>query len=197
MIIEGKPELGLQKHQQDAYKLVQRAYKNGNKASVVIPTGCGKSFITLQLMADNKDKRILFMAPTKTIKNQMYNYIARYVVGEEPTKERTTRMIAENYFPNLKIMLYPSLLKVKDEQMSRLNSDIIIMDELHRTGADKWGKRINTLLEKNPNAKILGLTATPDRMDDKNVVDELFEGNVDYELTLVDALIKGIVKSQA
>lgn len=195
MIIEGNPELGLQKHQQDAYKSVKKAYETRNKASVVIPTGCGKSFIALQLMADNKDKRILFMAPTNAIKNQMYNYIAKYIANEEPTSERTSRMIADEYFPNLKIMLYPSLLKVKEEQMEKLNADIIIMDELHRTGADKWGQRINTLLEKNSNAQILGLTATPDRMDDKNVVDELFEGNVDYELTLVDALKNGIVKA--
>ncbi len=195
MIVEGNPQLGLQKHQQDAYKAVQKAYENGNKASVVIPTGCGKSFIALQLMADNKDKRILFMAPTNAIRNQMYNYIAKYIVGVEPTNEKTARMILDEYFPHLKIMLYPSLLRVNDEQMEKLNADIIVMDELHRTGADKWGEKINTLLQKNPNANILGLTATPDRMDDKNVVDELFEGNIDYELTLVDALRKGIVKS--
>ena len=195
MIIQGKPELGLQQHQQDAYKSVQKAYETKDKASVVIPTGCGKSFIALQLMADNKDKRILFMAPTNAIKMQMYNYIAKYIVGEEPSSNRPARMIADEYFPNLKIMLYPSLLRVTDEQMEKLNADIIVMDELHRTGADKWGEKINTLLEQNPNAKILGLTATPDRMDDKNVIDDLFEGNIDYELTLVDALRDGIVKA--
>ena len=195
MIIQGKPELGLQQHQQDAYKSVQKAYETKDKASVVIPTGCGKSFIALQLMTDNKDKRILFMAPTNAIKMQMYNYIAKYIVGEEPSSNRPARMIADEYFPNLKIMLYPSLLRVTDEQMEKLNADIIVMDELHRTGADKWGEKINTLLEQNPNAKILGLTATPDRMDDKNVIDDLFEGNIDYELTLVDALRDGIVKA--
>ncbi len=195
MIIQGKPELGLQKHQQDAYQSVQEAYETKNKASVVIPTGCGKSFIALQLMADNKDKRILFMAPSNAIKNQMYNYIAKYIVGEEPSKERPAKMIADEYFPNLKIMLYPSLLRVTDEQMDNLDADIIIMDELHRTGADKWGERINTLLDKNPNAKILGLTATPDRMDDKNVIDSLFEGSIDYELTLVEALRRRIVEA--
>ena len=195
MIIQGKPELGLQQHQQDAYKSVQKAYETKDKASVVIPTGCGKSFIALQLMVDNKDKRILFMAPTNAIKMQMYNYIAKYIVGEEPSSNRPARMIADEYFPNLKIMLYPSLLRVTDEQMEKLNADIIVMDELHRTGADKWGEKINILLEQNPNAKILGLTATPDRMDDKNVIDDLFEGNIDYELTLVDALRDGIVKA--
>jgi len=195
MIIEGKPEDGLQKHQQEAYKAVQKAYEQGNSASVVIPTGCGKSFIALQLMADNKDKTMLFLAPTNAIKNQMYNYIAKYIAGEETTSERPARMIAKEYFPHLQIRLYPTLLRVKDEQMEELNADVIIMDELHRTGADKWGEKVNTLLEKNPKAKILGLTATPERMDDKNVVDELFEGKIDYELTLVDALREEIVKS--
>ena len=195
MIIQGKPELGLQKHQQDAYQAVLKAYETKDKASVVIPTGCGKSFIALQLMVDNKDKRILFIAPTNAIKMQMYNYIAKYIVGEEPSSGRPARMIADKYFPNLKIMLYPSLLRVTEEQMEKLNADIIIMDELHRTGADRWGEKINTLLEKNSNAKILGLTATPDRMDDKNVIDDLFEGSIDYELTLVDALRDRIVKA--
>lgn len=146
-------------------------------------------------MTDNKDKRILFMAPSNAIRNQMYNYIAKYIVGEEPSSERPSKMIADGYFPNLKIMLYPSLLRVQDVQIEKLNADIIIMDELHRTGADKWGEKINTLLEKNPESKILGLTATPDRTDDKNIVDELFGGKVDYELTLVEAIRDGIVKA--
>ena len=68
------------------------------------------------------------------------------------------------------------------------------MDELHRTGADKWGPKVNTLLDMYSEAKVLGLTATPDRMDDKNVVDDLFEGNICYELTLVEAIKRGIVK---
>ena len=44
------------------------------------------------------------------------------------------------------------------------------------------------ILEKNPNSKILGLTATPDRMDDKNIVDELFEGKISYELIQIKSL---------
>lgn len=195
MIIKGKPELGLQQHQQEAYTAITNAYKIRNKASVVIPTGCGKSFISLQLMIDNKDKNILFMAPTNAIKDQMYRYIAKYIAGEEPTTERPAKMIAEEQFPNLRIILYPSLLRMKNEIMENLNPDIIIMDELHRTGADKWGEKIDDLININPNAKILGLTATPDRMDDKNIVDDLFCGNVDYELTLVDAIQKGIVQA--
>ncbi len=194
MIIKGKPEIGLQKHQQEAYKSIIERYQNDNKAAIVLPTGCGKTFVALQFMVENKDKKILFMAPTIAIKSQIYNYIAKYVANEEPTENKTARMIAEKYFPNLKIMLYPSLLKVNDQLMNKLNPDIIIMDELHRTGAEKWGERIDVLLEKNPKAKILGLTATPDRMDNKNMIDQLFEGTIDYELTLVEAVRDRIVK---
>ena len=195
MIKNGQQELELQEHQQDAYNAVQKTYEQGNRAAVVIPTGCGKSFIALKLMEDNRDKNILFLAPTIAIKNQMYNYIAKYIVGEEPTSERPAKKIAEEHFPNLKIRLYQTLLKVSDEKMEKYHADIIIMDELHRTGAEKWGEKVNTLLEKNPNAKILGLTATPERMDEQNVIDKLFEGNISYELTLVEALRRRILKS--
>ena len=195
MIKNGQQELELQEHQQDAYNAVQKTYEQGNRAAVVIPTGCGKSFIALKLMEDNRDKNILFLAPTIAIRNQMYNYIAKYIVGEEPTSERPAKKIAEEHFPNLKIRLYQTLLKVSDEDMEKYHADIIIMDELHRTGAEKWGEKVNTLLEKNPNAKILGLTATPERMDEQNVIDKLFEGNISYELTLVEALRRRILKS--
>ena len=195
MIKNGQQELELQEHQQDAYNAVQKTYEQGNRAAVVIPTGCGKSFIALKLMKDNKDKNILFLAPTIAIKNQMYNYIAKYIVGEEPTSERPAKKIAKEHFPNLEIRLYQTLLKVSDENMEKYHADIIIMDELHRTGAEKWGEKVNTLLEKNPNAKILGLTATPERMDEQNVIDKLFEGNISYELTLVEALRRRILKS--
>ena len=90
-------------------------------------------------MEDNREKNILFIAPTIAIKNQMYKYIAKYVVGEEPTEERTERQIAEEHSSHLKIMLYPTLLRMDNEMLEKLKPDIIIIDELHRTGADILG----------------------------------------------------------
>ena len=54
MIIKGKPELGLQQHQQEAYTAITNAYKIRNKASVVIPTGCGKSSLIKMLYREEK-----------------------------------------------------------------------------------------------------------------------------------------------
>ena len=51
------------------------------------------------------------------------------------------------------------------------------------------GQKIFTYFEPS---FLLGLTATPERMDDKNVL-ELFENNVPFELRLRDAIINDLV----
>ena len=193
MIIKGKPEEGLQEHQQSAYNAITKALETSDRAAFVMPTGCGKSFVALQLMEEYRDKNILFLTSRTPIRSQMYSYIKEYIVGEENNGTKNDIKIAEEHFPNLKIMLYDNLLRVDSDVMKKINADLIIMDELHRTGAEKWGQKVDQLLESNPNAKILGMTATPDRMDNQNVIDNLFEGKVSYELTLVDAIKRGIV----
>ena len=45
---------------------------------------------------------------------------------------------------------------------------MIVLDELHRAGAEKWEKKVNKLLEnQSENVKVLGITATPRRDDNK------------------------------
>ncbi len=193
MILKNNPQEGLQSHQLAAYNNVLEKYKTGNKAAVVIPTGCGKSFISLQLMVDNQNSNIMLIAPSNAIKSQMYNYIAKYIVGKNVSKEEPAKKIAEEYFPNMKIITYQSLLRMDEEVMKKLNLDVLILDELHRTGAEKWGDKIDKLLDYNSNTKLLGVTATPDRMDNSNVIDNMFDGEIAYELTLIDALKSGIV----
>ena len=51
----------------------------------------------------------------------------------------------------------------------------MIFDELHRTGAEKWEKSLDKLIENQPEeTKVLGITATPTRdVDDRNMSDEI------------------------
>lgn len=193
MIISGKPEEGLQQHQQEAYKIVTENFKKGENASIVIPPGCGKSFVALQLLADNKDKNILFLVPTLMIKNQIIKYISKYIPIERKNKESNSALVKRT-FPNLKITTYQALLRANSEIRKKLKPEIIVMDEAHRAGAYKWGKAVDNLVELNPNVRILGMTATPDRMDDRPVIDRWFDGKVSYQLDLLDAISKNIVK---
>ena len=56
-----------------------------------------------------------------------------------------------------------------------------------------WG--VNTLLEQNKDAKVLGLSATPIRYLDKNrdMSDEIFEGNIVFQMDLTEAVARGIL----
>ena len=80
------------------------------------------------------------------------------------------------------------------EDMQKVNASHIVLDEFHRCGADKWGKSVNEFLRINSNAKVMGLSATPIRPSDgKNMVEEMFDGKMASELTLVDALEQNIL----
>ena len=194
MLYRNEPEKGLQPHQLAAFRAVRRGFREKRKASVIMPTGCGKSFVALQAMLDYKDDNILITVPTIVIKNQYYEYIAKYIAGEEPTAERTARMIAEEYFPNLKIITYAAIERADPEILKKLNPKLAITDEAHKADAEQTSKKMEVLFDSFPDAYWLGITATPERMDGKNVVDHFYEGTKDYELTLDEALRRRIVK---
>ena len=208
--------LKLQEHQQEAYDSVKRLHKENRFASVIFPTGCGKSFVALKLMEENPNKRILFLSPSHAIKNQMYNYIVRYLGNneEQGDESRASESEVRKILPNFRCMLYQTLLSQKPSArkiIESLNPDIIIMDEVHHIKtidddedkqenekeSNRWGQRVKELLDMYPQAKVLGLTATPERTDRVNVVERLFEGHIASEITLIEALESGRIAVKA
>lgn len=78
-----------------------------------------------------------------------------------------------------------------------IKPDFIILDEFHRCGAEMWGQGVNNLLGVFPEAMILGLSATAVRYLDnqRNMSEELFNGNIASEMTLGEAVVRGILHS--
>ena len=70
--------------------------------------------------------------------------------------------------------------------------DYIIIDEFHRVGASQWEKKVNHLLSENPNAKVVGFSATPVRMDGRDMR-ELFYNDVASEMQLSDSIVNGLL----
>ena len=198
--------LNLQQHQQEAYDNLKQKFENGRYGVIIFPTGAGKSFVAMKLLEENKDKRVLFLSPYKSINRQFQDYIKKYM---QENKEKEWREI----LPNLKMHLYQSLLNRSDETLKKLKPDIIILDEMHRVGAEKWGERVQSLLKLYPNAKVLGMTATPDRNDKDNrnmaneiakvlgivsenekINEETLDKYIASEITLVEAIQRNIIK---
>jgi len=149
-------------------------------------TGTGKSFIMLKYLYENRHKRILYLAPTYAIIDQLINaHMADIGINKKE-------------FPCLDTNIYYNILNMDMEELAR-NYDIIILDEYHRCGAKKCVTKILELKEiifkKYPNKKIIGTTATSIRYLDhnKDMNKIIFDGHMVAKLSLADAILQGIL----
>ena len=165
------------KHQQKTYDLMKEQLKKSKKAAYEFPTGCGKSFPGLKYMEDNPDKTVLIIVPSTHIKEQWEKNIERYVEGG---KERIKNK-------NIAIVTYQKV-SLLSKKVKKLKSDIIIIDELHRMGAETWEPAIDTLMESQPEAEVIAMTATPRRADKRNMAEEKFGDCIVYKMSLTEAL---------
>ena len=63
--------LELEEYQNEAYNNVEGLFQDGRYAAVVLPTGTGKSFVTLKYLQEHPDKRVLFLSPRHAINNKV------------------------------------------------------------------------------------------------------------------------------
>lgn len=168
----------LHEHNQKTYENICRMYGKGiQRVAVVQPTGSGKSLLMAKLIEDNPDSRFFVLSTRHEINNQF--------------KEKLDQEMLERSEFNI----YCNMSNMKREVMELLQPDYIFLDEMHRALAKEWSKGINVLLEMYPNAKVLGLSATPIRYLDKcrNVAEELFSGNLACDMSLSQAILDGIL----
>lgn len=171
----------LYEHNRQAYEQAVTMMAQTGKAAVIHPTGTGKSFIGFQLCAENPGKRICWLSPSEYIfKTQLENL----------------QSAADGYVPNnVAFYTYAKLMLMSYEEMVQIQPDYIILDEFHRCGAQMWGDGVQRFLSAHPQVPLLGLTATNIRYLDnqRNMADELFDGNVASEMNLGEAIVRGIL----
>ena len=181
----------LYKHNKKAYESILEHFETSNRTCVIHPTGTGKSFISLQLIKDNIDKNILILAPTNVILDQFNTNIAKYILEIETSRmiQKEINDLVSSIFPNISFSTYSSVKKQTEKY------DYIVFDEFHRIGAKEWGKSVETLLDNNKEAKVLGVSATPIRyLDDmRDMSNEIFNGDIASQMSLAEAIAKEIL----
>ena len=167
-------------HNQKAYDAAAAMMDSTGRAAVLHPTGTGKSFIGFKLAEEHPQERICWLAPSRYIFKQQQENLERVCPKSRPE--------------NITFMTYARLMANRDRAMA-LRPDYIILDEFHRCGAAEWGKGVQTLLAAAPKAKVLGLSATSVRYLDgqRDMAEELFQGHVASEITLGEAIARGIL----
>lgn len=125
-----------------------------------------------------------------------------YIIGED------TANITKSEFPNLFFKCYQNKDDVEKFLQAIPNNEepvLIVIDEAHRAVTPENGKKIEALIRRCSNAKVLALTATPDRSDGVNAMAKLAQisgysipeiRRKEYlasNLTLVDAIKKDLI----
>lgn len=173
--------IDLKEHNQKTYQHLLEMLQTEDRVACVQPTGTGKSYIALKYIEEHPEQKILLLAPTDIILQQF-----RETVGKEQESE---------FFQNTAMAKYLDLGLEGFQSIFDVQWDVIIMDEFHRVGADTWSKYVQTLLERNPQTKIIGLSATPIRfLDDyRNMGEEVFQNHYAGYITLKQALEREIL----
>lgn len=151
-------------HNYEAYQKVMAHYESGaNKAAVVHATGTGKSYIIAAV--SHHFSNVLIIAPNTFVLNE-------------------TRKVCRG---NITFRTYASVML---DFSPRNDYDLIVLDEFHRAGAEKWGIGVQNIIDTNTDAKLLGTSATAIRYLDKerNMADEIFDGEVISSIPLKEAL---------
>ena len=179
--------IDLYEHNESAYQAALRMLETAGRAAIVHPTGTGKSFIGFKLCEDFPNKRICWLSPSEYIfKTQVENLLS---------SDECSEAKRENRLKNVSFYTYAKLTVMPDVELKEICPDYIILDEFHRCGAKVWGQGVQNLLSMYPGVPVLGLSATAIRYldDQRDMSDELFDGNVASEMTLGEAIVRGIL----
>ncbi len=155
---------------------------------VVAPTGTGKTFVAAfdyQRLRREGFERILFVAHRNEILEQSQE-IFRFVLEDLQFGERFIggeRPIAwDHVFASIQ-SLHRHVEEIDPEHF-----DVLIVDEFHHAEADTYIK----LLEHMKPRVLVGLTATPERADSKNIW-RWFDERTASEMRLWEALDQGLL----
>ncbi len=157
--------------------------ENAKRALVVSATGTGKTYLGAFAVKEYKPKKFLYLVHREQIAKKALASFYRVIGGD---KNDYGLLTGSKHDFNKKY-LFGTVQTVSQEQMlGQLDPkefDYILIDEAHRVAAPTYQKILNHFAPKF----LLGMTATPERMDKQNIY-EIFDYHLAYEIRLKDAL---------
>lgn len=177
----------LRPYQAEARDAILSAWDEGyRKTLLVLPTGCGKTVVFASVTENQvrKGHRVLIMAHRGELLTQAADKL-KTVSGLDSVLEKAESSSLGSFIP-VTVGSVQSL--AQEKRLARFPGDYfqdIIVDEAHHCLSDSYQR----VLEHFSNANILGVTATPDRGDMKNL-GEYFDSKA-YEYTMQEAIRQG------
>lgn len=166
--------------------LKQTREKGNEKALVVLATGLGKTYLSAFDVKAFKSKKTLFVVHINEILKQSIKSFQEVI----PEKINDMGFFIGDKKEEGKEFIFSSiqtLSRTKNiTKFSKNEFDYIIIDETHHSAAPTYEKLFSYFTPKF----FLGLTATPDRMDGKNILKN-YDNNKVFEIDQKEAIQKG------
>ena len=177
----------LRPYQKQALDAVLAQWHQGvQKTLLVLPTGCGKTIVFAKVIEERvrQGSNVLVLAHREELLQQASDKLAK-TTGLQTALEKAESSCLDSWF-NVTVGSVQTLQNSKRlELFSPDHFDTIIIDEAHHAVSPSYRR----VLEYFSGAQVLGVTATADRGDKRNL-GELFE-TLAYEYTLVKAIREG------
>ncbi len=177
----------LRPYQAEARETILNEWEKGHqKTLLVLPTAAGKT-VVFASVTDNQVKkgdRVLIMAHREELLNQAADKLYDAVGLESALEKGKQTSIGSN----MPVTIGSVQTLCRAERLAKFPKDYfqdIIVDEAHHCLSDTYQR----VLGHFPNANILGVTATPDRGDRRNL-GEFFD-SLAYEYSMAQAVKDG------
>lgn len=170
------------------------------KVFVCRPTGFGKTYMLIQIAKEYRNKypnkRIAYIYPLDIIPSE---------ISIKYGKNSDDKDVRDTVNKSIDFISYAALTRKANENGEEYwynefkdKYSIILLDEVHAAGSEGFRKvydNIKGLIGSN-GIRMLGVTATPDRMDDidgNSVLESIFDNIAVYNYTLANCIIDGII----
>ena len=177
----------LRQYQEEARQAVEKQWEDGiQKTLLVLPTGCGKTIVFAKITEDRvrRGDRVLILAHRGELLEQAADKIGK-VTRLGCAMEKAEQTCLGSWF---RVVVGSVQSLMREKRLGRFPVDYfgtIIIDEAHHCISDSYQK----VLRHFENAKVLGVTATPDRGDMRNLGE--VSDSLAYEYTLPKAIREG------
>lgn len=169
------PSFNLRPYQEEAVRAINDKWNEWQRELLVLPTGCGKTVVFNTIANQRPGKTLILAHRDELIEQARDKYFKMF--GDNPGKIKAM----EN---DIRPVTVGSVQTMCRRDYSG-KFDTVIVDEAHHAISPSY----KAVLDQFPEAKVLGVTATPDRGDKKSLA-RYFDG-IAYEYKLKTAVSEG------
>ena len=176
----------LRPYQAEAKAAIFHEWENVNRTLLVLPTGCGKTIVFAKVAEEcvKQGKRVLILAHRYELLQQASDKIQQST-GLCSAVEKAEDTCIDSWY---RVTVGSVQTLMREKRLNQFSEDFfntIIVDECHHVLSDSYQR----VLKHFEAAKVLGVTATSDRGDMRNL-GEYFD-SLAYEYTLPKAIKEG------